>query len=66
MTLKTRRFRNFVLAFAGVIFTAVVATRPAIYTWLVATSLRAIEEVNELRTHPLDGCFTLYPCPNTI
>jgi len=66
MTTKDRRRRNFILAFTGVIVTAVVVTRPAIYTWLVATSLRAIEEVNELRTNPLDRCLAVYPCLNTI
>jgi hypothetical protein len=66
MTTKSHRLRNAVLIFAGVIVTAVVVTRPAVYLWLAAASLQVIEEVNELRTHPLDRCFTVYPCPNDI
>lgn len=66
MTVKTNRLRNVVLIFTGVAVTAVVVTRPVIYLWLAATSLQVIEEVNELRNHVLDRCFTVYPCPNTI
>ncbi|WP_260705710.1 hypothetical protein [Edaphobacter flagellatus] len=63
--MKSHRLRT-VLVFAAVLVTAVVVSRPAVYTWLATTSLRAIEEVNELTTRPLDRRFTLYPCPNTI
>lgn len=63
--MKAHRLRT-VLVFTAVLVTAVVVSRPAVYAWLAATSLRAIEEVNELRTRPLDRCFTVYPCPNTI
>lgn len=63
--MKSHRLRA-VFVFAAALVIAVIVTRPAVYTWLAATSLRAVEEVNELRTRPLDRCFTLYPCPNTI
>lgn len=44
--MKSHRLRT-VLVFAATLVTAVIVTRPAVYTWLVATSLRAVEEVNE-------------------
>jgi len=62
--MNSHRLRT-ALVFAAVLVTVVVS-RPAVYTWLAATSLRAIEEVNELRMRPLDRCFTVYPCPNSI